>query len=1087
MRIRRKQHIILVLFATRNFICCDAARCKSVEDINPPTCNIEDLKDGVLKDICENVGYHYKPVNSTREELVYVSQLCHFGKVKLDRIKDKEEKKRVQKTVLDDIDKAITWDAVFEPMYVQYLDMMKNDASFLGMSRHDRISYLLSKHGIKDVEVKAKIQDSLIEKLEENDASKKVEEQAKSYGPTPEEIAKLPKWKDRNTIISLGDWYVRAFQKEGKVVTAQWRDTSQTWTRPTRITELEYKKGDGMYWWDGINALDFVRKSIQYEYASVFEFRGIQKKSVLIGYNYGDDPYVTAKRTVDEYELNTIYIYKIIRLLLETEAVIEQKMGVPPKEEERSVVAEQSYGPSPEEIVKLPKWSLNNQFTGLIEGQIKIFQTDGQPVISGWNVENQIWSKPAEITQSDYKNGYNGLDTDDLIRKSIQYDHALAFQMDLSEGTMNILIGHNNGDDPLVTAQTVIDEYKLDKSNMVVLADSIRQYIRAGPPLSYIVSGAGSKHINGRYNLNIRDNGELWYRKQIPTIEPDPEDGKKLSIMRCTMKDKTKSWVISWARGEHHCTDDDINYYNNISELKLPPTTSNWYKCEHCIGTYPMPKLAIGIPLDEQGGRRGEGDRPTPKEISKLPKWKNKFLQTPKSLVGLGKRQVKLFQKGGKIVTAEWRARTQTWSEFTVITDFHYENGFDGWDILDLMRKSIQYEHALTYRSEEENLIIGYNDGDDPFVTAQATIEEHSWNKKYTGSIADFIREAGEVINPAIPQTKTEAYQITLILVITMIGFIYLLSYEYVSQRKKSPKKDSRLTCHQPITEKKIYVKLSATKRLNGNQGRKLEGLRNKSGVEDIELERKTGQPTVMNKIEASNGVVYVPVHIKGGEEAVQKATVLIQQAIGEDNVDKKIELPPTKPQQTKSTTPKPKSTTTSKVSSAPPKIPKKKKSTSSSLSSTIWSSICASYQSLRTMTINTHQSAKSSIRNLFSGARLSFGDLMYWALAALLMLLFDMNKIVGLLCFAIPCIEHHVLRPMLMLVVTPGCIILLKWKIDFNELVISGYYYLQQKAAQIVSARLYSQPNIIPNYTFFTSNTDQSKTEDAYWRFLAL
>jgi len=176
---------------------------------------------------------------------------------------------------------------------------------------------------------------------------------------------------------------------------------------------------------------------------------------------------------------------------------------------------------------------------------------------------------------------------------------------------------------------------------------------------------------------------------------------------------------------------------------------------------------------------------------------------------------------------------------------------------------------------------------------------------------------------------------------------------------KPDPKKRSQ----GPITKKTIYVKLSATMRLNGNQGRKIEGLRSKSGVEDIKLERKTDQPTVMNKIEASNGVVYVPVHIKGSEEAVQKAFVLIQQAIGKENVDEDIKLPPTRTQQVSTTTapsnsPKKGMTSASKVSSsAPPKIPKKK-STISSLSSTIWSSVCASWQYLRTITIKTFDKA---------------------------------------------------------------------------------------------------------------------------------
>ena len=287
---------------------------------------------------------------------------------------------------------------------------------------------------------------------------------------------------------------------------------------------------------------------------------------------------------------------------------------------------------------------------------------------------------------------------------------------------------------------------------------------------------------------------------------------------------------------------------------------------------------------------------------------------------------MKLFRKGGKIVKAAWRVRTQTWTEMTVITEFHYKNGLDGWDVLDLMRKSIQYEHALTYRSEEESLIIGYNYGDDPFVTARRVIDEYklgsdrtffTLKKTYTGRIADFIREAEEVINPGGSQPKmTEAYWISLILIIA-IGFIYL--YEY---GKGYPKKAS------PIINKMIHVNLSATNRLRRNQGRKLKGLINRSGVEDIQIGKKIDQLSDMNKIEASSGVRYVPVIIKGREEAVQKAVVLIQQAIGKENTNEKTELPPTRTQQ----------------------------------ASTIRSTVCVSCQSLRTTAINTYKKATSYI-----------------------------------------------------------------------------------------------------------------------------
>ena len=806
MRLIRKQsHIVLALIAIchNNFICCNAS--KSLLS------SISSYFNTNQNDSSNNIKINYSSITSDDELLQLLYQDYHNIK---------------------------------------------------GSSVLDRIRILLTKHGIKDHKKRANMRRLLLEKLGEDESSPDYEiiksmneetdairDAAKKHLPTREEIAKLPKWKERENVVGTKHGDVRHFQDhEGKLLIAKWDATSESWNSD-------------------------IRKILRDNFQGVFGKSGGGHSSPV-------------------------------------DTTLEQRTS----------------GSTLEEITQLPKWD-SHRIDGLNSigrGEIKLFQKDGKAIVSKWNIDYHSWSKPEEITESHYKNGYEGLDTDDLIRKSIQYEHALTYQMDQS--STSLLIGYNNGDDPLISAQTVIDEYKLDKSSVVELADSIRQWITS-PPLSYTISNAGSKHVNGRYNLNQK-NGELWYHKQIPTTELDSEDGKKLTIMRCTMKDKTKSCVISKAQGERPCSEGDVYYYHNKSGRRLPQIYG-WYQPKWCIGKYPMPKLAIGIPLDEQGGRREERNRPTPEEISKLPKWKNKFLQTPKSLVGLGKRQVKLFHMGGKIVKAAWRVRTQTWTEMTVITEFHYKNGLDGWDVLDLLRKSIQYEHALTYRSEEESLIIGYNYGDDPFVTARRVIDEYklgsdrtffTWKKTYPGRIADFIREAEEVINSGVPQPKIsqsnqEAYWISLILVIA-IGFIYL--YEY---GKGSPKKTS------PIINKIILVKLSATNRLKRNQGRKLKGLINKSGVEDIQIGTKADQLSLMNKIEASSGVRYVPVHINGREEAVQKAVAMIQ-AIGKENVDEEIKLPPTRTQQ----------------------------------ASTIRSTVCVSCQSLRTTAINTYKKATNYI-----------------------------------------------------------------------------------------------------------------------------
>jgi len=368
---------------------------------------------------------------------------------------------------------------------------------------------------------------------------------------------------------------------------------------------------------------------------------------------------------------------------------------------------------------------------------------------------------------------------------------------------------------------------------------------------------------------------------------------------------------------------------------------------------------------------------PTPEEIAKLPQWEyvSKRRDMFKKLRFGNDWHMEIFQENGKAILAIGEDFNMHHKD---IQDMYENEGIEGWDINDFVRKLGQYDHVFPLvlgrgfllQGSEQNLLAGCNRGDDPLVVAQNVIDEYDLEESNLEFIARVVEVHLGVFDLPIPiltlddhepdsvaNVPTEAYQILLFFVIAMIGFICLLSYEYVSQRKKSPKKVrkqsrvSPLSCHQPKIKKTVYVKLFASKNLNGKQGRRLNGIITKSGVDNIEFERKTGQPTVMYKIKASNGVVYVPVHIKGSEEAVEKAISLIQEATGKDNVDEKIELPPTNTKQA--------ATSTSKISaSAPLKIPKKKKSTDRSLLSSIWLTACASCQSLRTMTINTCKSA---------------------------------------------------------------------------------------------------------------------------------
>ena len=113
------------------------------------------------------------------------------------------------------------------------------------------------------------------------------------------------------------------------------------------------------------------------------------------------------------------------------------------------------------------------------------------------------------------------------------------------------------------------------------------------PPLAYVITGARCIHINGTYDLNMQNDGGLWYQMSIPeSYEADPEwSGKRLTLFRCVMRSQHKWWFISEADVDQPGTDKDIDYYQlksraNVSSL---PSPSGWLTCK--AGSDPPPTV----------------------------------------------------------------------------------------------------------------------------------------------------------------------------------------------------------------------------------------------------------------------------------------------------------------------------------------------------------------------------------------------------------------------------------------------------------------------------------------------------------------
>ena len=107
----KRKHIIFALVALlcQNNICCVESRCKRVEDINPPTCNIEDLSDYVLLGICERIPglKKNKKNHPNREAIVRAAKVCLAFEQDLNSIANNEFREKAQRAVSMNMDEVI--------------------------------------------------------------------------------------------------------------------------------------------------------------------------------------------------------------------------------------------------------------------------------------------------------------------------------------------------------------------------------------------------------------------------------------------------------------------------------------------------------------------------------------------------------------------------------------------------------------------------------------------------------------------------------------------------------------------------------------------------------------------------------------------------------------------------------------------------------------------------------------------------------------------------------------------------------------------------------------------------------------------
>ena len=115
------------------------------------------------------------------------------------------------------------------------------------------------------------------------------------------------------------------------------------------------------------------------------------------------------------------------------------------------------------------------------------------------------------------------------------------------------------------------------------------------PSTSYVVSGAGSKLVNGKYDFVSsvgRTYTDCLYQRRIPSANSNTENVRTMTLFRCKAIRHTW-WCLSEVDEEHPGTDQDIDYYRRKSKSDSPPN-EGWQTCK--IGADPPPAIVAVIP-----------------------------------------------------------------------------------------------------------------------------------------------------------------------------------------------------------------------------------------------------------------------------------------------------------------------------------------------------------------------------------------------------------------------------------------------------------------------------------------------------------
>ncbi len=118
-------------------------------------------------------------------------------------------------------------------------------------------------------------------------------------GPSPDEIAKLPKWDMNALHQGKSEGQVQVFQKDGVAIAAQWSAVSGTWIEVGQV--VGQSQDAGMI--DGVKYDHVLPIEVDTEGGGVAKLN--------IGYNNGENPFMAAQRFIDAHMLPQYHLAQI--------------------------------------------------------------------------------------------------------------------------------------------------------------------------------------------------------------------------------------------------------------------------------------------------------------------------------------------------------------------------------------------------------------------------------------------------------------------------------------------------------------------------------------------------------------------------------------------------------------------------------------------------------------------------------------------------------------------------------------------------------------------------------------------------------